>query len=453
MGFTGSVGDWHLQKTQPERIFPLLTDSYKQTHYMQYPLDTQVVYSYMEPRDGSQYRDIVWIGLQFILKEYGFIGNPITREMIEEAAFVCKDHFGHDYFNREGWRYILNEYGGKLPLRIYALPEGSIIKPGTPVMAIENTDEKVPWLTNFVESLLLHAYAATNTASISYDIYKMINEFCDLCGEKVLPVHLNDFGLRGASSLMSAELCGIGHLAIFTGTDNIPAMDKIRWYYGGGVKGVSVMAAEHSTIMAWGKDNELEAYRHIIGSAPDDAYVAVISDTYDWRHAIKEYFCKELKEQILARKGTVVIRLDSGVPWDVSREAIHMLWEAYGGTINEEGYKVLDPHIRLIYSDGINADSIEEILHAIVELEEFATSNIIFGCGATLIQNHNRDTCNVAIKCSAVKRNNVWYDVHKTSTDKVSKGGRFDLPLVYENGKLLIEEDFDTIRKRIGILV
>lgn len=316
-----------------DRNFLTLTDYYKTTHYFQYPPDTQVVYSYMEPRVGAQYDDIVWCGLQFVLKHYNFIHTYLTREMLDEAEYIINTMGGNNFFNREGWEYIIREYHGNLPLRIYALPEGTIVKPGTPVLAIENTDDRVPWLTNYVESLLMHCYAATNTATISYDIYKCIKKYADVAGEQVSPFHLNDFGLRGASSLTSAELCGLGHLLIFQGTDNNPAVEKARWYYDTDICGFSVIAAEHSTITSWGQDHECEAYKHIINEADrrfgNAITISLVIDSYDWKHAVDEYFCGELKELILNRQGKVVLRPDSGDHTIHAPEILQQLWK-YG---------------------------------------------------------------------------------------------------------------------------
>lgn len=156
-----------LMRRMRDRNFITLTDYYKTTHYYQYPLDTQIIYSYMEPRSGAEYNNIVWCGLQFILKHYNFVNTGLTREMVNEASIIINEMGGHDFFNFDGWYKLVEKHGGCLPLRIYALPEGTIVKEGTPCLAIENTDDEFPWLTNYVESLLMHCYAISNTASIS----------------------------------------------------------------------------------------------------------------------------------------------------------------------------------------------------------------------------------------------------------------------------------------------
>lgn len=236
------------------------------------------------------------MGIIPYLKEYGLIGQCVTFEDVKEAQDICVDHFGTpDYFNYNDWLYIVDQHDGYLPIRISALPAGTIVKPGTPCMTIENTDPALPWLTNYMESILMHAWAMTTTATISYASYKIIKNYCDKTGEVVSPFALNDFGLRGASSLESAMLNGIGHLAVFQGTDNLPAIKFIKDNYTDHTfAGYSVYAAEHSTVTSYGKENELEAYKSIISNAPENMTVAVVIDSYDWRYALDNYFCNEL---------------------------------------------------------------------------------------------------------------------------------------------------------------
>lgn len=434
-------------------------DSYKQTHHFQYPPGLQRVYSYMEPRIGSEYDDIVWMGAIPYLKEYGLIDQAFDVWDIIEAVRVCNDHFGvKGYFNEDGWIDLYQAYKGCLPLRVYQLPAGTIIKPGTPCMAIENTDDRFPWLTNFVESITLHPWGMTTTATKSYDIYKVIKKWADRTGEEVSPYHLNDFGVRGTTSLQSSMLNGVGHLAIFRGTDNLPAIKFIKDNYTDhAMVGESVIAAEHSTIMAWGPEREGIAYRHIIEES-DRLYsnngenfiiISIVIDTYNWKNALDKYFCGELVDLIKNRNGRITIRLDSG---DLQNGAVYTLWKLwdhYGGTVNEKGYKILDPHVGIIIGDGVIANSIDKIYNYIYN-EGFGIGNIIFGCGGEILQKINRDTLNVAIKLSEVKINDQVIPMCKTSSGKVSKAGRFDnLELIYENGVLLKDESFTDIRKRI----
>lgn len=438
----------------------LYTDSYKQTHWWQYPQDVSYIYSYFEPRKGSFYDEIVWMGIEPYIHEYGLIGSAFIQEDIDELTQVCNAHFGiKNYPNIDGWEYILRVHNGRLPIRIWALPAGTIVAPGTPCMAIENTDRNVPWLTNFLESVLMHCWGMTTAATVSYDMFKRIKRYANITGEEVSPFHVNDFGVRGVPHIGVAELNGIGHLSIFDGTDNLPAIKKIKDIYADhAVYGASVVAAEHSTITAWGKDRECDAYRHIITKADEKfkgnfVIVSLVCDSYDWEYAVDNYFCGDLKDLILNRTGKVVCRPDSGYPPEVTLSVVKKLWDAYGGTITDNGYKLLDPHIGVIYGDHINGEMICEILNKLVE-NGFAVNNVIFGSGGVLLQKYNRDTCNCAIKLSNITLfNGTEIPICKTTIGKESKSGIFELPLVYVNGELVHNDTFKDIRDRLKTMI
>ena len=130
----------------------LNTDSYKASMFVQYPANTQTVYSYIESR-GGKYSDLVLFGLQAFIKEY--LTDPITMADIDEAEAVWTAH--GEPFNREGWEYIVNWHNGKLPVRIKAAPEGTVIPAMNVMVTIENTDPKCFWLTTYLETALLRA--------------------------------------------------------------------------------------------------------------------------------------------------------------------------------------------------------------------------------------------------------------------------------------------------------
>jgi len=75
------------------------------THHMQYPPNTSVVYSYFESR-GGKFKEVLFFGLQYILKRW-LVGSVVTEENIQEAKEVGLSHYGQDYFNADGWRYIV----------------------------------------------------------------------------------------------------------------------------------------------------------------------------------------------------------------------------------------------------------------------------------------------------------------------------------------------------------
>lgn len=452
----------------------LLTDAYKQTHWMQYPPGTQYIYSYFESR-GGRFDSTVFYGLQILLKKY-LEGVVIDEAMVNEADEFCKKVFGQDYFNREGWMHIVKEHGGRLPIKIKAVPEGTVVPNRNVLMTIENTDPKVPFITNFLETLLVQVWYGSTVATMSREIKRNIQSYASRAGEEVSPFHLNDFGFRGASSVESAGIGGSAHLVNFLGTDNLEGIRYAMRYYNSNVCGFSVMAAEHSTVTSYGKDFEYDAYKNIIKRAPDDATVAVVCDSYDAVKAISELFGRKLKNEILARGGKVVIRPDSGDPVKMSRKALSILWDRFGGIRNSKGYRILNPKVGVIYGDYIGYDMINDILHAVVTEDMFAPSNIIFGMGGGLLQKVHRDTQSFALKCSAININGTWYDVFKqpaTDATKSSKRGRMrlsrtcyncgfetfplesgtqdELVTVFENGKITKEYTFEEVRTRAAL--
>ena len=291
----------------------LLSDSYKVTHFLQYPPNTQVIYSYFESREGK-FPATVFFGLQYYLKEY-LEGNVITQENIDEASKLFKLHFGNDkLFNYEGWKYILDTYEGKLPVSIKAVPEGLLIPTSNVLMTIENTDPKCYWLTNYLETLLVQVWYGTTVATLSYYMKQMFLDYLERTGDpSLISFKLHDFGFRGVSSVESASVGGAAHLVNFMGTDTMAALTLARKYYKADMPGFSIPAAEHSTITSWGKENEALAMENMLDKYPE-GLVAVVSDSYDIYRACEIIWGTLLKEKVLNRNGTLIIRPDSGNP-------------------------------------------------------------------------------------------------------------------------------------------
>ncbi|MBB6003934.1 nicotinate phosphoribosyltransferase [Arcicella rosea] len=412
----------------------LLTDSYKVSHYKQYPEGTTQIYSYFESR-GGKFEEITFFGLQYLLKEF-LVGQVVTQRKIDQAAKLYEAHFGNPtLFNKAGWEYILNNHAGKLPIRIKAVPEGKVIPTHNVMMTVENTDPNCFWLTNFLESLLLQLWYPSTVATISREVKKLISQYLEETGDpNTIDFKLHDFGFRGVSSVDSASIGGAAHLINFMGTDTVVALTFIQHYYGNenDMFGFSIPAAEHSTITSWGKDHEVDAYENMLAQYPE-GLVAVVSDSYDIYNACEKLWGGLLKEQILARKGTLVVRPDSGEPKDVVLKVAEILGEKIGFSINPKGYKVLHPNIRIIQGDGVNYDSIGEIL-AHLKNHGWSADNVAFGMGGALLQKVNRDTQKFAFKCSAATINGKEQEVFKdpiTDHGKVSKKGR--MKLVFEN--------------------
>lgn len=405
----------------------LLTDSYKVSHYKQYPPGSEFVYSYFESR-GGQFPEVVFFGLQYYLKRY-LAGQVVTREKIKAADELLSAHFGKQVLNRAGWEHILKAHGGRLPVSIKAAPEGSTIANRNVLMTIENTDPACYWLTNYLETLLVQVWYGCTVATQSRAMKKLILGYLQETGDpSLIGFKLHDFGYRGVSSVETAGMGGAAHLVSFQGTDTLAGIELLRQYYGAAMPGFSIPAAEHSTITSWGRDHEVDAYANMLSAYPD-GLVAVVSDSYDIFHACGEIWGGDLRDKVLSRDGTLVIRPDSGDPPIVVCQVLDVLAGRFGSTTNAKGYRVLPPQVRIIQGDGIDFEMLEKIMSA-MKAAKWSVDNIAFGSGGGLLQKLNRDTLKFAFKCASIRVNGIDRDVYKdpvTDHGKVSKAGRMKL--------------------------
>ncbi len=450
------------------------TDSYKVSHAKQYPPGTEKVYSYFESRGmPAGWRDgVVFFGLQYYLKKY--LNVYFTQLDVDMAEQLWNAHLGPGMFNKEGWQYILDKHRGRLPVSIKAVPEGSVVPFRNVMMTVENTDPEVPWLTNWLETILCQLWYTCTVATQSREMKRRIKRFLDATGDpEGLPFKLHDFGYRGVSSQETAALGGAAHLVNFQGTDTFAGCEMAMEYYRSEMPGFSIPASEHSTITSWGKENELAAFKNMLDTYPS-GLVACVSDSYDIYNACEKLW-PSLKKQIMGRDGTLVVRPDSGNPVLVVLSVLKLLGEQFGYETNDKGYKVLPPQLRVIQGDGIDISSMCEILEN-MERQKWSADNIAFGSGGGLLQKLDRDTLQFAFKCSNITVNGEDRDVFKdpaTDPGKHSKRGKMKLvrdrykdekeqyatvPLnqpgtdqlveVFRDGEILVEHTFDEVRKR-----
>jgi nicotinamide phosphoribosyltransferase len=466
------------------------TDSYKSSHYLQYPPGTTSMFSYIESR-GGEYSKTVFFGLQYYIKKY--LSHRVTVAEVEEAKQFFAVH--GEPFNYEGWMYIAKDLGGKLPIRIRAVPEGSVVPTHNILVSIESTDPKVFWVVSWLETMLLRVWYPINVATRSHKIRQIILEALKISAddpEAEINFKLHDFGSRGVSSQESARIGGAAHLVNFMGSDTVVGIRGANKYYGATMAGFSIPAMEHSSVTSWGRLREVDAYRNMLSkTGKTGGIIACVSDSYDLWNACSNLWGTELKAEVVGSGCTIVIRPDSGHPPSVVLRTAQLLDEKFGSVINKRGYKVLN-NVRILQGDGINEHSIQEILNNLLD-HGYSATNIAFGMGGALLQQHNRDTLKFAMKCSHIYRlpdasvvedsqtyslngeEVVSVDVYKdpvTDHGKVSKAGRLDLirdasgnlstvtlgnldshPLtvmktVYENGEMLVDEMFDDIRAR-----
>ncbi|MDR0184414.1 nicotinate phosphoribosyltransferase [Lysobacter arvi] len=405
----------------------LNTDSYKASHWLQYPPGTDATFFYVESR-GGLYDRTVFFGLQSILKQT--LARRVTHEDVEQARALFASH--GEPFNEAGWRDIVERFGGRLPLRIRAVPEGAVVPTHQALVTIESTDPRAFWLPSYLETLLLRLWYPVTVATVSWHAKQTLRGFLERTSDDPdgqLPFKLHDFGARGVSSLESAAIGGLAHLVNFMGTDTVSALLAARAWYHEPMAAFSIPAAEHSTITAWGRDREVDAYRNMLRQfAKPGAIVAVVSDSYDIFRAVSEHWGRTLREEVIASGATVVIRPDSGDPVAVVHECLRRLDEAFGHVVNGKGFRVLN-HVRVIQGDGVTPDSIRAILQRITEAG-YCADNLTFGMGGGLLQRVDRDTQKFALKCSAARVDGRWIDVYKqpvTDPGKASKRGRMTL--------------------------
>lgn len=455
---------------------PLLdADSYKASHGVQYPPDTEYVYSYIESR-GGDYDKTVFVGLQMFCKKY--LSRPITKAQIDEAEREWNAH--GEPFNRTVWDYIVNELDGKLPLEIRAVPEGTVIEGKNALLTIVNTDPKCASIVSFFETALLRAiWYPTTVATNSYRCKQVIKQYYDLTSDDPnaaisIMFKLHDFGARGTSSKESAGIGGIGHLLNFMGTDTMTAIQYAKQYYNEPMAGFSIPAGEHSTVTTWGRNNEVGYLKNLIAKfGKPGALFACPIDSYDtWTFIDK--VLGDCIEDLKATGATYVVRPDSGDPLTNPIKVIERLGELYGYTTNSKGYKLLPAYLRVIQGDGINIESLPIICFNLMKAG-WSIDNLAFGMGGGLLQHVNRDTFKFAMKASAAYIDGKWIDVFKSpidQPDKASKRGRLMvvkgvdgkfktfsaveyelltegiLQVVWKNGELVRDESFATMRER-----
>ena len=422
-----------------QRNLILSTDSYKFSHGMFLPKNTDYTYSYLESR-GGLFPETTMFGTRVITD---VLQTRITPEMVDYAAQRLALHFGDErVFNYKGWMRIATELDGKLPLSIKAVREGTVVPSRNVLLSVENTVKGFGWLPNHFEPLLMHLWYPITVATLSREIKKVIKRSLEETGDpSLLPFKLHDFGLRGVSSFESAEIGGAAHLVNFMGTDTFLANELVNDFYGEVMAGFSIPATEHMVMTIKGQSGEFNQLGNVLDVTKDlnVAAVACVGDSYNIFNFSKDYM-QQLKGKIEKLGKPFVVRPDSGEPAVVVRQVVENLDSVFGHTINDKGFKVLNT-ARVIQGDGVNYDSIKRILSELT-IRGWSTDNIAFGMGGALLQGVNRDTSKFAIKASYAEIDGRVYEIQKdpiTDSGKRSKPGK--LKLVQEDGVLT------TIRK------
>lgn len=565
----------------------LLTDGYKLDHRRQYPKGTEYVYSNWTPRSCTYFPEanegVVVFGIQYFIKEYlmnqfkeGFFNLPkdvaISRFKRRIDTFLGKE-------NQVGTKHIEELYDlGYLPIRIKALPEGTLCPIRVPILTFINTHPDFFWLTNYFETLISTTLWLPMTSATSARLYKKeLKRHAEKTGfskDVMLEFLCHDFSMRGMAGVEAAIMSGMAHMTSFVGSETIPAIEALEKYYNADADkelvAATVPATEHSVMCAGGKEDEFETFKRLITEVYPKGFVSIVSDTWDFWQVMTEYLPR-LKDTILTRDGRVVIRPDSGNPVDiicgVVEDVVHiedefetsedaenfyeevilnkvneitphgelgvdeysmifeykgeytkitltniswnrydkqyyfidmcgkkaefkyekldstiykgayeLLWDIFGGTINEKGYKVLDTHIGMIYGDSITLERQKEIYKRLEE-KGFAATNLVLGVGSFTYQYKSKDSLGFAMKATWCQVNGEPREIFKQpktdngtknslkgliavqgdgnkyiAVDQVSKeveeGGY--LQIVYENGKLIKDWTLKEIRRNVN---
>lgn len=460
----------------------LLTDYYKVGHPFQYPEKTTLVYSNLTARKSrlEGVDSIVFFGLQYFIKEY--LIDYFNKNFFEKP----KDEIISSYKRRivTSMGSELNSYAhierlhdlGYLPIEIKALPEGSRVPMRVPCLTIVNTLPEFYWLTNFFESLMSAViWQPITSATIAYEYRKLLNASAEETGmpKEFVQWQGHDFSFRGMSSLESAILSGMGHLLSFTGTDSIPAIEGLEKYYNANADkeliGGSVPATEHSVMCSGEKDSEIDTFRRLITEIYPSGIVSIVSDTWDLWKVCTEYLL-ELKDIIMARNGKVVIRPDSGDPVDIicgktvtsshhypnapfeRAGVVELLWNIFGGSITDNGYKVLDSHIGVIYGDSINLERANQINERL-KAKGFA-SQVVFGIGSFTYQFNTRDTFGMAMKATYVEIDGSGREIFKSpvTDDGTKKSATGLLKVIKNDGVYSLQERVTKDQEKEGEL-
>ena len=529
-------------------------DSYKVNHKDQYAPGTTKIYSNFTARSGKNQNvptdGVCFIGLQYFILEYliedwnySFFTRSIDRVVNQYQRRVS---------NIVGYKVNVDHIRalhklGYLPIEIKALPEGSMVPYGVPMLTIVNTKPEFFWVTNMLESVLSAELWQPITSATTYMAYKKLGlRYADLTGAdaEFVRYQFHDFGFRGMAGRHAAAASGFAVLAAGGyGTDNIPAIDLAEDYYYANsdieIVGVSVPATEHSCMCSGTKENEFETYKRLINEVYPSGFVSIVSDTWDFWQVVTDYLVR-LKSDIMTRDGRVVIRPDSGDPveilcgmeipvvdcsdeslakcveddivWKVRDKTPHgeygdsevtkiykhkekyyratveiewnrydkkyyyedghelisfekieltpeqkglieCLWDIFGGTMTEKGYKLLDSHIGAIYGDSITYKRAEEIFRRLAA-KGFASSNVVLGVGSFSFQYVTRDTHGFAMKSTYAEINGTGVEIFKDpKTDNgIKKSAKGLLMVTQENDVYKLVDQVSVDQERHGCL-
>ena len=426
-----------------------VVDGYKLGHIDQYVDKTELVYSNMTPRSDKlarvlgKYHDgtMVFFGALKALKVMNqqwkdTFFSQTKEEVIKQYTRRIKNYVGSDYGDNQVAALGKLHDLGYLPLEVKTLPEGSFVNMGVPTITIKNTDPDFYWLTNYCETYLsCSVWHMCNAASLSREYFKTSKRFADVTGapDIWLGIANHCFAARGHRGQQDAMDSGMAHLLFSVGTDTLWAIDGLEEYYNADsdkeLIACSVNAFEHATAtqrIAYYRElgftdyllqAEEKSIEHICTDLYPKGIVSYVSDSEDYFGLLAESLPK-LKEVILNRKEDslglckFVVRPDSSpkTPLEVIvgddcaedinevKGSLQLLWDTFGGTVNQKGFKVLNPKVGLLYGEAIDIE-LQELIHQEMVNKGWCVSNVLFGVGSWgFLDRSSRDNYSQALK-------------------------------------------------------
>jgi len=400
----------------------LLCDFYKTVHSEQYPEGLTRLVSYLTPRmtrlEGEDF--LVMFGLQSFIKQYlieYFNENFFERgreEVISEYNRILSHTLGSGIYKdaKVGELHDL----GYLPLEIRAVAEGTKVPVKVPMLEISNTHPRFAWLVNSIETVMsCSLWHPMISANVGYKYRQIVNRYYAKTVDDAAPRAraLGDFSMRGQESLESATRSSAAFCLSFLNTATVPSIAFLEHYYNCDCAKEPVaygsVSTEHSVMCSNTvvDGDEVAMLRRLLRDIYPNNSFSMVSDSYDYWNLVDKLLV-DCKEDILAHKGTLLVRGDSGDPVEVVTETVFRLWATFGGTVNSKGYRFLDPHVKALYGDSITPQRAERIF-AILEENGFAANNVSLGVGSFSMQcleedgvykPFTRDTFGIAVKAT-----------------------------------------------------
>ena len=451
-----------MNKTNPM----LLIDFYKAVHAEMLPKGITKSVSYFTPRMSrvKRWNDVVMFGLQGFIKTYlidyfneEFFGKPFD-EVMAGYKRIMDATLGEKAYKIEKIEKLHKL--GYLPIELISLPEGTLVPMHVPMFGITNTHPEFAWLPQSLESLIsAESWHPMLAATVGHTYREIVNRYYDLTCEDTIPraKALGAFDFRGEECTESAVKAGAGWCLSFLNTATVPTIPYLEQNYNCDCTKEPVAfgspSTEHSVMCSnFAVDgDEITLLRRLLTEIYPDTSFSAVLDSYDYWNII-ENVLPQLKPEILAHNGCMLMRGDSGDCVEVVTKTVFKLWEIFGGTVNSKGYKVLDPHVKAIYGDSITVQRCEQI-YEILKENGFACSNVALGVGSFsfqcieedgILKPFTRDTFSSCIKATYCEIDGKPYPIFKNPKDGGFKKSQKGCCVVYrEDGVLKYKDEYN----------